>query len=492
MNCEQQINQRMSATTSATGTIRPKVCVFLILQVLYPLIHGWGAEGLSASGGSRLAPQAYVKASNTDAYDSFGRSIAVSGDTMVVGAIGESSDATSINGSQKNNDSKDSGAGYVFVRQGTNWTQQAYLKASNSRPGILFGFSVGVSGDTVVVGAYRESGDSKGANGNQNNQNSHESGAAYVFVRQGTNWNQQAYLKASNTTADQNFGYSVGVSGDTIVVGAAGESSNSEGVNGKQDDKSAENAGAAYIFVRQGTNWSQQAYLKPSHTEAHASFGDAVAISGDTVVAGAWGESRKAGAAYLFVRQGQTWRQQARLTPSDDSSRKTVEPLGDILGSGNFGSSVALDGDTLAVGSPVEATASGAAYVFNRSQGNWIKQARLVSASPSSLASKFGASVAVSGGVVAVGADGESSVAFNAGAAYVFVRSGKTWQQARLKPFSAASGQHFGEAVAVSSGTVVIGAGGDNGNAAGVNPKENDMSSPGSGAVYVFDVISSR
>src|SRR5207244_1078890 len=121
------------------------------------------------------------------------------------------------------------------------------------------------------------------------------SGAAYVFVRNGTNWTQQAYLKASNTDGGDFFGWSVAVSGDTVVVGAWGEASNATGVNGNQSDNSGRAAGAAYIFVRNGTNWSQQAYLKASNTgQGEELFGHSVAISGDTVVVGARGEASNA------------------------------------------------------------------------------------------------------------------------------------------------------------------------------------------------------
>src|SRR6266568_2258439 len=242
------------------------------------------------SDASTIAQQAYLKASNTGAGDAFGWSVAVSGDTVVVGAVVEDSNATGVNGNQANNSAGDSGAAYVFVRSGTNWAQQAYLKASSTGGGDAFGQSVAVSGDTVVVGAHFEDSNATGVNGNQANNSAGDSGAAYVFARSGTNWAQQAYLKASNTDADDQFGFSVAVSGDTLVVGAWTEASNASGVNGDQNDNSALGAGAAYVFVRNGTNWSQQAYLKASNTEAGDNFGLTVAVSGNTVVVGSLGE----------------------------------------------------------------------------------------------------------------------------------------------------------------------------------------------------------
>jgi hypothetical protein len=195
------------------------------------------------------AQQAYLKASNTDDGDVFGFSVAVSGDTVVVGAPYEDSNATGVNGVQTDNSATDSGAAYVFVRGGTTWTQQAYLKASNTGASDLFGNSVAVSGDTVVVGASHEDSNATGVNGDQTNNSATDSGAAYVFVRGGTTWTQQAYLKASNTGASDLFGYSVAVSGDTVVVGAYGEASNATGVNGDQTNNSASFSGAAYVFT---------------------------------------------------------------------------------------------------------------------------------------------------------------------------------------------------------------------------------------------------
>ena len=220
-----------------------------------------------------IAQQAYVKASNTDANDLFGNSVAVSGDTVVVGAIYESSDATGVNGDQNNDNAFESGAAYVFVRNGATWSQQAYLKASNTDANDLFGFSVAISGDTVVVGAGSEASNANGVNGNQDDNSATDAGAAYVFVRNGTTWSQQAYLKASNSDAGDFFGSPVVVSGDTVVVGAGSEDSNANGVNGNQTDNSATDAGAAYVFVRNGTTWSQQAYLKASNTDAGDAFG---------------------------------------------------------------------------------------------------------------------------------------------------------------------------------------------------------------------------
>ena len=204
--------------------------------------------------------------------------MAISGDTIVVGANGEDSNARGVNGNQSDNSANYAGAAYVFVRNGVTWSQQAYLKASNTDIADFFGWSVAISSDTIVVGA----------------KSADITGAVYVFVRSGATWSQHAYLKASNADIYDYFGESVAISGDTIVVGAIGEDSNAGGVNGNQSDNSADWAGAAYVFVRSGATRSQQAYLKASNADSYDFFGNSVAISGDTIVVGASEEDSNA------------------------------------------------------------------------------------------------------------------------------------------------------------------------------------------------------
>jgi hypothetical protein len=153
-----------------------------------------------------------------------------------------------VNGNQADNSATSSGAAYVFVRSGATWTQQAHLKASNTEAGDQFGTNIAISGDTLVVGASIEGSNATGVNGNQADNSASFSGAAYVFVRSGTSWSQQAYLKASNNEAGDQFGSSVALSGDTLVVGTQGEDSNAVGVNGNQADNSASFSGAVYVF----------------------------------------------------------------------------------------------------------------------------------------------------------------------------------------------------------------------------------------------------
>jgi hypothetical protein len=460
--------------------------------------------------------QAYLKASNTGASDRFGHAVSLSGDTLVVGAYAEDSNATGVNGDGTDNSASASGAAYVFTRSGGVWSQQAYLKASNTEAGDSFGWAVSLSGDTLVVGAYGEDSNATGVNGNQADNSADTSGAAYVFTRSGGVWSQQAYLKASNTGAGDVFGWAVSLSGDTLVVGADGEASNATGVDGDQADNSAIDSGAAYVFTRSGTTWSQQAYLKASNTEASDLFGDAVSLSGDTLLVGAVAEDSHAagvngdeadnsaldsGAAYVFTRSGTTWSQQAYLKASNTEALDY------------FSDAVSLSGNTLVVAAHGEdshatgvngdqadnsASASGAAYIFTRSGSVWSQQAYL-KASNTEAGDLFGYAVSLSADTLVVGAYAEDSNATGvngdqagnsasaSGAAYVFTRSGTTWsQQAYLKASNTEAIDQFGWAVSLSGNTLVVAAHAEDSNATGMNGDQADNSAADSGAAYVY------
>ena len=452
------------------------------------------------------ARQAYLKASNTGDHDGFGSSVAIVDDTVVVGAPGEGSNATGVNGNQSNNRASQSGAAYVFVRSGSTWTQQAYLKASNTGAWDGFGSSVAAFRDTIVVGARGEDSSATGVDGNESNNGSVWSGAAYVFVRSGTAWSQQAYLKPSNTGEYDEFGWAVSVAGDTVAVGAPNEESNATGVNGDQSDNSAYISGACYVFTRSGSTWTQQAYLKASNTDAYDFFGTSVSVGIDTILVGSPGEQSnatgvngaegdnslyEAGAAYVFVRSGTSWSQQAYLKASGNSVY------------GEFGDSVSVSGDSALVGSSaavLSGVVTGAAYVFVRSGTSWSQEV-LLCATDADAYDLFGWSVALSGDVAVVGAyleasnatglDGNRSdnSAIDSGAAYVFTRSGSTWTlQTYVKSSNSEGGDLFGISVAVSGHTVVVGAAGECGDATGVNGDESDNSSPGAGAAYVIQL----
>ncbi|MBI2916825.1 MAG: S8 family serine peptidase [Chloroflexi bacterium] len=372
--------------------------------------------------------QAKQVASDAAPNDYFGRwAVDVSGDTMVVGADGDD-----------NAGGVDAGSAYVFVRSGTTWSQQAKLTASDAATGDSFGRSVGVSGDTIVVGAYLD-----------DNPGVADAGSAYVFVRSGTAWSQQAKLTASDAAFRDHFGWSVAIDGDTIVVGA----SNDYGTPGGGE--------AAYVFVRSGATWSQQAKLTASDAAANDYFGVSVAIDGDTIVVGAYMDDNSgvnnAGSAYVFVRPAGGWNnatQTAKLIPSDP----------DPIEAGWFGWSVGVSGDTIVVGAQADDIAGttnvGSAYVFVRPGGGWsdATQTAKLTASDGAGLDDFGSSVAIEGDTIVVGADADDNAGgVDAGAAYVFVRNGTTWgQQAKLTA-SDAGGNRSGYPMAFSGDTVVVG-----------------------------------
>jgi hypothetical protein len=392
--------------------------------------------------GTVWGQQAYVKASNTGTDDNFGFSVALSadGNTLAVGAPLEDSGTTVIN-SMPDDSALDAGAVYVFTRVTGVWTQQAYIKASNTVAGDQFGFSVALSGDgnTLAVGAIGRSS---------------QAGAAYVFTRTGGTWSQQAIVTGSNTEAADDFGSSVSLSadGNTLAVGAPGEDGSSNGIDGT-DNNFASNAGAAYVFTRSGGIWSQQAYVKASNTQAADAFGSSVALSGDgnTLAVGAINEdsgstgvgstpnesSTNAGAVYVYSRTGTVWAPQAYVKASNTGSDD------------RFGSSVALssDGNALMVGAMNE-----------------------------------------DGSATGIGGT-SNELAADAGAVYAYSRSGTVWtQQSYVKASNTGAGDGFGVSVALSSNgsTRAIGAQSEDGNATGIAGNQGDNSAADAGAVYVY------
>jgi hypothetical protein len=368
---------------------------------------GTGAVFMFIRGASGWAQQARLTASNAGALDAFGFAVALSadGNTLAVGAYDEDSSTTGVN-STPNELASGSGAVYVFTRSGAAWSQQAYLKASNTAMNDRFGFSVALSGegDTLAAGAYQQA----------------LSGAAYVFTRTAAVWSQQAFLKASNAQGGDRFGWSVALNGDgnMLAVGAPVHTVNFGPI-----------AGSAYVFVRSAGAWSEQASVTGSNTASGHWFGSSIALSTDanTLAVGAIGErtsnagvnalpdflAADAGAAYVFIRSAGAWSQQAFM--------KATNP-----GAGDkYGTFIALsaDGNSLAVGAPLEdsgtrgvhstpdeaASASGAVYAYFRSGSRWSTYAYL-KAPNTAAGDQFGA-VALSGdgGTLAVGAPFEDS-----------------------------------------------------------------------------------
>ncbi len=279
--------------------------------------------------------QAMLTAPDGAAGDEFGYSVAISGDVAVIGAP------------RDDDNGDDSGSAYVFTRSGSAWSRQAKLTAADGAAGDVFGISVAISGDTVVIGA--DLADERGSN----------SGAAYVFSRSGNAWRQQAKLTADDGTAGDLFGMRVAIFGGTAVIGAA-----------REDDK-GENSGAAYVFVRSGTTWGQQAKLVAADGAAHDRFGTRVAVYGNTAVIGAIlddATSDNSGSAYVFTRAGAGWSQRAKLVATDGAADDV------------FGWNVALYGDTVMIGAPTSIVAlpggTGSAYVFDISHNGDVQLQR--------------------------------------------------------------------------------------------------------------------
>ncbi len=405
--------------------------------------------------------EAYIKASNTGNNDRFGQSIALSsdGNTLAVGAYFEDSNATGINGNESNASATNSGAVYVFTRSSTTWTQEVYIKASNTGRFDQFGYSIALSsdGNTLAVGASGEDSNATGTYSGESDNSASDSGAVYVFTRSSGIWMQEAYIKASNTGGGDAFGRSVALSndGNTLAVSAYFEDSNATGINGDESNDDSSGSGAVYVFTRSSSGtWIQEAYIKASNTGSDDNFGFSIALSSD-------GNTLAVGAN------------------TEDSN------------------ATGINGED----SNNSAGASGAVYVFIRS-GTWMQQAYIKASNTGSF-DQFGYSIALSsdGNTLAVGANGESSNAtgingddsnnnlFSSGAVYVFTRSTTWMQQAYIKASNTDTFDVFGQSVALSadSNTLAVGAYFEDSNATGINGDEsNSSSSSSSGAVYVF------
>jgi hypothetical protein len=532
--------------------------------------------GMPAAPAGPLPKQVhYIKASNAEGGDYFadgganqghtGSPIAISrdGNTMAIGAPYESGGSQGMNGDQNDNSVYGSGAVYVFTRNGDNWVQQAYVKASNPGQSDHFGGNVALSrdGNTMAVSAYFEASKATGVNGDQSDDSIPQGGAVYVFTRTGTTWSQQAYIKASNTgrapvpdnpndwgDGDQ-FGFSIALSadGNTLAVGAVSEDSRASTINNLQfqSDDSANTAGAVYVFTRSGSTWSQQAYIKPSNSDAGDVFGYSVSLSadGNDLVASAFderGSTRQIngtpdnfgggnGALHVFRRDAGAWRQVAYLK---GSRNEPTDQLGYSVAMSDDGNTIAAgagDEDCLTSGinppgcendSPPRGQANiwvGAAYVFVRNNGTWTEQA-FIKANNAAPYNSFGVKLALSadGNTLAVAAylqdtaekgihapeimpfltvpvldtwrDSENR-SDESGAAYFYTREGTTWtQRAFIKASNAEQGDEFGSAIALSGDgkTLVVGAHNEDSVAKGIDGNQDDNSAESSGAAYVF------
>jgi hypothetical protein len=336
-----------------------------------------GSAYVFARSGSAWNLQAKLTANDGAGGDQFGNSVAVDGDTALIGAYHDDDNGA------------DAGSAYIFTRSGNTWSQQAKLIAGDGAGGDFFGWSVALVGNTAVIGARLD------------DDNGFNSGSAYVFTRNGNTWSQQAKLIAGDGAGRDQFGWSVAVDGDTAVIGA------------RQDDDNGSNSGSTYVFTRNGSAWGQQAKLTAADGAANDGFGWSVAIDDDTALIGARQDNDNgadSGSAYVFIRSGSAWNQQAKLTAADGAA-------GD-----QFADLVALAGDTAVIGARYDddsGTDSGSAYIFTRSGSAWSQEAKLT-ANDSSAGDGFGISVAVDDNTVVIGARYDDDNGSNSGSAYIF------------------------------------------------------------------------
>lgn len=310
-----------------------------------------------------------------------------------------------------------------------NWTQLQKLLAPDGTFGDCFGCSVSIDGDTALIGAFGDR-----ANGDLY-------GSAYLFTRTGTTWTQQAKIFPTSGGYYDYFGYAVSLDGDTALIGAPGSVFNPP------------YPGAAYIFTRTGTTWTQQARLIPSDGDDEDYFGNVVALDGDTAIIGSEYMSSGPGSVYVYARTGTTWNQQTKIVPADGFNGEM------------FGYSVALQGNTALIGAECDndnGDGSGSAYVYTRSGTTWTQQAKLLASDGASL-DFLGTAVALHNDTALVGAEWDSDNGYKSGSAYVFTRSGTTWtQQAKLLASDGTTQDLFGHTVALNDNTALIGAYQDN------------------------------
>jgi len=303
--------------------------------------------------------------------DQFGRSVSISEDYAVIGMPYD------------NDIESNSGSAYIFHRNGTTWTEQAKIIPSDGADGDNFGRSVSISGDYAIIGARYD------------DVNESNAGSAYIFIRDGTTWSEQVKITASDGARNDFFGWSVSISGDYAVIGA------------RMDDDNGSNSGSAYIFHRTGTTWYEQAKLIASDGQDSADFGNSVSISGDYVLIAAQWDDDYIGSAYIFFRNGITWTEQAKLTSSDRE------------GGDWFGYSVSVSGNYALIGAYADddnGSASGSAYIFHRIGTTWIEHAKLT-ASDGVLFDFFGWSVSISGYHAVIGVPWENDFT---GSAYFY------------------------------------------------------------------------
>lgn len=410
------------------------------------LVSGAPIDGYDASSANYLANagsvNVYIKSGATWVFQQklvaptrraqayFGSSVGISGDTIVVGAYGETHDEANANSLSA------AGAAYVYTRSGSTWTFQKKLVGTGTegrRADDQYGYSVAIQSGTIAVGAWYQDFDSAGGGGYIN-----AGGAVFIYTGSGSSWTLQQRVSTESTsggrTAESRFGCSVSLSGNTLLVGSMNHSLDSAGTN------SVSETGAAYILKRTASTWSFEAKLSAVGTNSRGAndrFGHSVSLSGDIAVVGAMSHNydsnggnslNDAGAVFIYSRTGTTWNFRKKITPSGVNARQASD---------GFGNSVSLSGNTLLVGTYYQGydavganylANAGAAFVFAHQNGSWYLQKKLVGTGTNGrgASDEFGTSVAVSGTTLAVGArlqdydETGANVRSASGAVYIF------------------------------------------------------------------------
>jgi len=377
-------------------------------------------------------------ASDGEVDDHFGISVSVISNVVIIGSYCDDDNGT------------DSGSVYIFRYDGSEWIEETKLFASDEESGDLFGRSVSISGEVIVIGAY-----------NDDNDNGIDSGSAYIFRYDGNSWIEEAKLLASDGASGDWFGNSISISSDTIVVGAW-----FDGDNGYR-------SGAAYVFHNDGSEWIEETKLLASDGAEYDRFGESVSIDGDVIVIGTSEDDDngdRSGSAYVFRYDGNSWIEEAKLLASDGAADDY------------FGLSVSISGDATVIGANGDddgGSGSGSAYVYrNDGNGNWFEEAKLL-ASDRAPFDRFGNSVSIQGEFIVVGTDGDDNIGEDSGSAYFFHDTGKgNWiEEVKLLAFDREPSDRFGFSVSINGDMIAVGAIGD------------DDNGSGSGSSYVLDLF---
>ncbi|MBD2357668.1 DUF4347 domain-containing protein [Tolypothrix sp. FACHB-123] len=411
-----------------TGKIETPLAINTSLQNSYQGVLDW---------------QQQAKLGFVGNFDRFGISVGIDGNTAIVGAPGDVGPSV-IEG----------GIAYIYQFDGSAWVKQADLTAGSGDSSYrdYFGETVAIDGDRVIIGA-------PGDNGSSISEG--DIGAAYIFERNGSSWVRQTKLRANDVGASDQFGSSVAMDGDWAIVGALYD-----------DNNFGVDSGCAYIFRFNGSNWVQYAKLTANDGAAFDYFGNSVAISGNTAIVGAVNDDdanlgADVGAAYVYQFDGTQWVQQAKLTATDSNVFKY------------FGGSVSIDGTTAIVGAAGENFNRGSAYIYQFNGTSWVEQVKLIS-NDVAQGDRFGNSVSISNNRVVVGAlFDDNDLGTDSGSAYVYQFNGSTWvQETKLIPNNGVAYNRIGTSVDISGGTVIAGA------------PFGDRFGNGNGSAYLFSANS--